>query len=70
MGNSVSHVFKSNESTFSSPVKINDSSTIEELSEMFKKLLEYHESLDKSLLFAMQRANGQAGQGGFTHPIE
>lgn len=65
MGNSVSHVFKSNESTFSSPVKFSESSTIEELSIIFTKLLEYHTSLEASLMFAMKRVTEQR----FTHPI-
>lgn len=63
MGNSVSHIFKSDQSTFEPPVKVSINSTIEELATIFTKLLEYHQKLDETVQFSNRRVVE------FTHPI-
>ena len=63
MGNSVSHVFKSDQSTFEPPVKVSANSSIEELTAVFTKLLEYHQLLDEAVQFANRRVTE------FVHPI-
>ena len=63
MGNSVSHVFKSDQSTFEPPMKVSANSSIDELSAVFTKLLEYHQELDEAVQFANRRVTE------FVHPI-